>query len=189
MKHDRIQPRRRTASQAEKRLERTGAGLPGLAPLSRRRENRFFQSLLLSSAMLNRAYVKLSKKNKILTVVREVYLRKDIFCGSELCEKCYDSNTLKASLADGHVLAQRLSGPSKGSKAPVDYLVIDTNIVLHQMDLLNKPNFRNVIVLQTVLNEVKNQSPQLYSDLRELCADPEKQFYVFSNEFREYVLR
>lgn len=138
--------------------------------------------------MLNRTYVKFGKKNKILTVVKEVYLRKDIFCGSELCTECYSSKTLRASLADGHALSQRLSSAPKGSSKPVDYLVIDTNIVLHQMDILNKPNFRNVVVLQTVLDEVKNQSHQLYADLRELCSDPEKQFYVFSNEFREYVL-
>jgi exosome complex exonuclease DIS3/RRP44 len=139
--------------------------------------------------MLNRSYVKLTRKNKILTVVNEVYLRKDIFCGSELCTTCYSSKTLKASLQEGHMLSQRLSGPSKGSKANNDYLIIDTNIVLHQMDVLNKPNLKNVVVLQTVLSEVKNQSPQLYVDLRELCADPQKQFYVFSNEFREYVQR
>ena len=94
---------------------------------------------------------------------------------------------MKASLAESHILSQRLSGPSKGSKQPNDYLIIDTNIVLHQMDVLNKPHLKNVVVLQTVLSEVKNQSPQLYADLRDLCADPEKQFYVFSNEFREYV--
>jgi exosome complex exonuclease DIS3/RRP44 len=135
--------------------------------------------------MLNRTYVRLGKKNKILTVLKEVYLRKDIFCGSELCPNCYTSKTLKASIVDGHTHAQRLSSAPKGSKKPVDYLVIDTNIVLHQMDILNKQNFTNVVVLQTVLSEVKNQSPQLYSDLRELCSDPEKRFYVFSNEFRE----
>lgn len=137
--------------------------------------------------MLNRAYIKFGKKNKIGTLLKEVYLRKDIFCGSELCEECYNARTIKASLSDGPAMTQRLRGPSKGSKKAVDYLIIDTNIVLHQMDLLNKPNLKNVVVLQTVLSEVKNQSPQLYSDLRDLCADPEKQFYVFSNEFREYV--
>lgn len=149
---------------------------------------RLFPSPQLT-AMLNRTYVKFGKKNKILTVVKELYLRKDIFCGSELCSECYSSKTLRASLADGHTLSQRLSSAPKGSSKPVDYLVIDTNIVLHQMDILNKPNFRNIVVLQTVLNEVKNQSQQLHADLRELCSDPEKQFYVFSNEFREYVTK
>lgn len=141
----------------------------------------------VAAKMLNRAYIKFGKKNKIGTLLKEVYLRKDIFCGSELCTDCYNARTVKASFTDGHVATQRLSGPAKPSKKPVDYLIIDTNIVLHQMDLLNKPNLKNVVVLQTVLSEVKNQSPQLYSDLRELCADPEKRFYVFSNEFREYV--
>lgn len=139
--------------------------------------------------MLNRAYVKFGKKNKILTLVKEVYLRTDIYCGSEICQKCYTAQAVKASLAEGHALSQRLAAPSKGSKKAVDYLVIDTNIVLHQMDLLNKPTLQNIIVLQTVLSEVKNQSPQLYADLRELCADPEKHFYVFSNEFHKYVPR
>lgn len=138
--------------------------------------------------MLNRTYVRLGKKNKILTVVKEVYLRKDIFCGSEACLKCYSSKTLKASIVDGHTHSQRLATTPKGAKKVVDYLIVDTNIVLHQMDILNKPNLKNVVVLQTVLAEVKNQSPQLYSDLRELCSDPEKRFYVFSNEFREYEL-
>lgn len=83
------------------------------------------------------------------TVVREHYLRSDIPCGSELCQRCVP---LYEALADGQLtlpndeddmdtkLQKRVS-PVLGRKGRIiregdstgHYLIIDTNVALHQV--------------------------------------------------------
>jgi exosome complex exonuclease DIS3/RRP44 len=60
------------------------------------------------------------------------------------------------------------------------------------MDLFEiETAFTDVIVLQTVLEEVKNRSLPLYHRLVSLTKNEDKRFYVFFNEFRmeTYVAR
>jgi exosome complex exonuclease DIS3/RRP44 len=65
------------------------------------------------------------------------------------------------------------------------YLIPDTNAFLYAMDLFEVENaFKDVIVLQTVLEEVRNRSLPLYHRLIGLTDVEEKRFYVFFNEFR-----
>ncbi len=42
--------------------------------------------------------------------------------------------------------------------------------------------FQDVVVLQTVLDEVRNRSPAIYQRVRALLNRPDKRFHVFSNE-------
>jgi exosome complex exonuclease DIS3/RRP44 len=66
------------------------------------------------------------------------------------------------------------------------YIVVDTNIILQSIDLLeNSQIFFDVIVPQTVLDEVRNKSFPIYNRIRTLCKDNEKRFIVFHNEFHE----
>lgn len=72
------------------------------------------------------------------------------------------------------------------------YLMPDTNALLNGMDLFEQTNsFHDVIVLQTVLEELKNRSLPLYNRLIALTKSEEKRFYLFFNEFRAetYVRR
>src|ERR1700710_2794704 len=72
------------------------------------------------------------------------------------------------------------------------YLIPDTNAFLTGMDLFElETAFKDVIVLQTVLEEVKNRSLPLYHRLIALSKSEEKRCYVFFNEFRmeTYVAR
>ena len=72
------------------------------------------------------------------------------------------------------------------------YLVPDTNALLNGMDLFEeKSGFYDVIVLQTVLEELKNRSLPLYNRVIALTKSEEKRFYVFFNDFRveTYVVR
>jgi exosome complex exonuclease DIS3/RRP44 len=55
------------------------------------------------------------------------------------------------------------------------------------MDVMEHKSIENVIVLQTVLDEVKNRSIPHYKRLRTLIDNATKRFYVFSNEFHKYV--
>jgi len=72
------------------------------------------------------------------------------------------------------------------------YILPDTNAFLSGMDLFEVGTaFYDVIVLQTVLEEVKNRSLPLYHRLITLTKNEDKRFYVFFNEFRRetYVQR
>jgi exosome complex exonuclease DIS3/RRP44 len=72
------------------------------------------------------------------------------------------------------------------------YLIPDTNAFLNGMDLFEiEDSFKDVIVLQTVLEEVKNRSLPLYHRLVNLTKNEDKRFYTFFNDFRmeTYVTR
>lgn len=62
------------------------------------------------------------------------------------------------------------------------YIIPDTNVILHQIDLMENSALTNIIVLQTVLEEVKHQSMNIYKRIREVIADESRHIYVFSNE-------
>lgn len=65
------------------------------------------------------------------------------------------------------------------------YLVPDTNAFLNAMDLFEqKSGFQDVIILQTVLEELRNRSLPLYNRLIGLTKSEDKHFYVFFNDFR-----
>ena len=68
----------------------------------------------------------------------------------------------------------------------------DTNALLNGMDLFEQNSaFYDVIILQTVLEELRNRSLPLYNRLISLTKSEDKHFYVFFNDFRleTYVLR
>lgn len=72
------------------------------------------------------------------------------------------------------------------------YVLPDTNALLSGIDLLEQTsNFRDIIIVQTVLEELKNRSLPLYNRVISLTRSEEKHVYVFFNEFRHdtYVLR
>jgi exosome complex exonuclease DIS3/RRP44 len=50
------------------------------------------------------------------------------------------------------------------------------------MDFMEHPSVKDVIVAQTVLDEVRNRSPQAYARLRSIVSATDRRFYVFSNE-------
>ena len=72
------------------------------------------------------------------------------------------------------------------------YIVPDTNALLNALDAFEQTSaFYDVIILQTVLEELRNRSLPLYNRLVGLTKSEEKRFYVFFNDFRleTYVVR
>ena len=68
----------------------------------------------------------------------------------------------------------------------------DTNALLNGLDLFEqKTGFYDVIILQTVLEELRNRSLPLYNRVIGLTQSEDKHFYVFFNDFRleTYVVR
>ncbi|CAO2834115.1 unnamed protein product [Amaranthus hypochondriacus] len=111
----------------------------------------------------SKSFFKKTKGGKVLKVVREHYLRDDIYCGASICKTC-DSSVARLS-SDASTI-----------------LIVDTNVVLNQIDLLENPAINEVVVLSVVLDEVKNKNLSVYNRLRTLCSNSQRKFFVFSNE-------
>ena len=105
-----------------------------------------------------------TRTGKILKIVREHYLRDDI------------DNGLNGEKLDQH--------PSLHNDliAKEHYLIPDTNVLLQQMDVFEHSCIQNVIVLQTVLREIRHRSSPVYRRLNEIISNPDKNFFVFTNE-------
>ncbi|KAI1762984.1 RNB-domain-containing protein [Hypoxylon sp. FL1150] len=132
----------------------------------------------------SKIYVRSTKSGKVQKIVREVYLRQDIPCSSPLCSKCLN---IAPRTAAGELIPFVLSDKPAGIKAYPQghYLVPDTNALLNAMDLFEQSSaFYDVVILQTVLEELRNRSLPLYNRLIGLTKSEDKRFYVFFNEFR-----
>ena len=132
----------------------------------------------------SKVFIRSLKSGRVQKVVREQYLRKDIPCSSQLCSACA---TNAAADASGHVPKPVLSRqPAKTKAFPTGhYIMPDTNVLLTAIDLLEHSDaFYDVIVLQTVLDELRNRSLPLYNRIMNLVGSEEKRFYLFFNEFR-----
>lgn len=137
-----------------------------------------------STTLSSKTYLRTLKSGKVQKVVRELYLRQDIPCSSSLCTECID--IVPAGFHDKRepfVLSATPAGTKVYSEG--HYLVPDTNAFLNAMDFFEAENtVQDVIVLQTVLEEVKNRSLPLYHRLIALTKNDGKRFYVFFNDFR-----
>ncbi|XP_071174781.1 exosome complex exonuclease RRP44-like isoform X2 [Mytilus edulis] len=132
--------------------------------------------------LTTKTFIKKTKKGSIIKIVREHYLRDDITCGCQSCTIC-DKNDVKP-------LESKPVNKSKLCKKS-HYLILDTNVVFHQIDVVEDPSIQNVIVLQTVLEEIRHRSAPAYKRVKDFIANPDKHFYTFCNEFNKdtYVER
>lgn len=121
----------------------------------------------------SKVFVKKTRKGGVMKVVREHYLRDDVWCGASHCMNCGQT--------EDNLLDPSPQSSSKLCSFP-HYLLLDTNIVLHQVDVLEDPIFKNVIILQTVLQEVQHLNASVYKRIRDIISNKERKFYVFSNE-------
>ena len=88
-----------------------------------------------------KSFVKKTRKGNIVQIQREHYLRDDIGCGSLLCDACLFPHSLRK--LDGEVVVgddgedmddYEDSGRVESGEGSIPtYLVVDTNIVLHQV--------------------------------------------------------
>lgn len=56
-----------------------------------------------------------------------------------------------------------------------------------QIDILEEDAIINVVILQTVLEEIRHKSSNVYKKLRNIIKDPKRKFFVFINEHHRYV--
>lgn len=97
-----------------------------------------------------------TRRGKVRRVVRERYLRDDIACLSRASDEgaAAPSTGGPPSGGPGTDLCRLSARPYHGR-----YLVLDTNVVLHQIDLLERscPALCDVVILGTVLEETKHR--------------------------------
>ncbi|NWV59797.1 RRP44 exonuclease, partial [Malurus elegans] len=136
--------------------------------------------------LTSRTFVKRTRAGAVVKVVREHYLRDDIACGAAACRLCpaAPGTGTGNGNANGNApgLEARPSGPASSLCPGPHFLLPDTNLLLHQIDILEHPVIKNVIVLQTVLQEVRHRSAPVYKRIRDVIQNPEKHFYSFTNE-------
>ncbi|RKP01318.1 hypothetical protein CXG81DRAFT_12153 [Caulochytrium protostelioides] len=121
----------------------------------------------------NHVFLRKTKKGSVAKIVKEHYLRTDIACGSKACTTCTPCK--RANLAEA-------LPPFPGSQVG-EYIVPDTNVLFHHLDVIEHPSISNLVILQTVLEELRHRSFQCFQRVRRLIDDPDRHFYVFSNDF------
>lgn len=115
-----------------------------------------------------RHFFKKTRKGKVVQPVQEKYLHADFECGY---------------ICGGNVSATKLG--ELVSQAPHrQLLVLDTNIAMHQIDVLEYscPATSLVVVLQTALQELKHLSNTIYQRMLDLIKDPSRCFIFYPNE-------
>ncbi|KAF9448203.1 RNB-domain-containing protein [Macrolepiota fuliginosa MF-IS2] len=127
------------------------------------------------AVITQRKFFKKTARGKVIKVLRERYLRDDVACGIQNCIACHSS--LDSTL------------PVAGAPHPLfpdgHFVLPDTNVFLSQMDLVESPLFAPpIILLQTVMEEVRHRSLPLYNRLKALTKMDEKKIWVFYNEYR-----
>ncbi|EIN05091.1 RNB-domain-containing protein [Punctularia strigosozonata HHB-11173 SS5] len=134
----------------------------------------------MDAVITQRKFFKKTARGKVIKVIRERYLRDDVGCGIEDCRECEHAPSGSAS----NFLP--ISGDRQHASFPHGHFVLpDTNIFLAQMDLLESTLFSPpVILLQTVLEEVRHRSLPLYNRLKALIKADDKRIWVFYNEYR-----
>lgn len=162
-------------------------------------EKNKFAKFPIFTMIVSKIFHKKTRRGNVIKIIREHYLRDDVGCGIHECslgrsEKkfCVDPDDLDKKTCK--ISTENLSNSSVSSSSVVDkshIIVIDTNVALHQMDVLEDVAIKNVIVPQTVVEELKHRNPPAYKKLKEVLSDEEKHFYYFHNEFHKdtYVER
>lgn len=101
-------------------------------------------------------------------------MRTDLWCGSSSCVIC------------PHEEHDRVLSKDPVSKSSIyphgHYLILDTNVILDQIDVFEENVIEDIIILQTVLDEVKHRSAAVYKRLRDILKVPGRRIYTFVNE-------
>ncbi|KAH8092215.1 RNB-domain-containing protein [Cristinia sonorae] len=128
------------------------------------------------AAVTQRKFFKKTARGKVIKVLRERYLRDDVSCGIQRCGLC--TSDVEATLPP-------LGTQDHKTLLFGHYVVPDTNVFLAQMDLMESPLFTTpIILLQTVMEEVRHRSLPLFNRLKALVNADDKRVWVFYNEYR-----
>ncbi|XP_037952749.1 exosome complex exonuclease RRP44-like isoform X1 [Teleopsis dalmanni] len=121
-----------------------------------------------------REYTRKTRRGNVLKVVREHYLRDDLSCGSDICNVCNRQDVPPVLLRERMLRTTLFDFPH--------YIVLDSNIILDQIDVLEEDVLCNVIIFATVMNEVRKKSSVIYKRFKNVLQLKTRGFYAFINE-------
>lgn len=124
--------------------------------------------------LTTKVFFRKTKGGNIFKTVREHYLRDDIHCGFKTCTNCKGKPRNMLDVEDASAKSSLITSPY--------FLILDTNIILDQIDILEEDTITNVIILQTVLEEIRHKSSTVYKKLKEIIGSAKRQFFIFVNE-------
>lgn len=134
-------------------------------------------NLVIDRPCYIKSFFKRTRRGSIVKIVREHYLRKDIYCGVQTCSNCRDQPK--------EILIS--SSPRRGISKIVEskHVVIpDAPVFFNQMDALEDDAFCNdIIILQTIRNEIRSRNLSLFSRIKNFPRH--RHFYMFMNEYHE----
>ena len=81
---------------------------------------------MLDNQVRQKTFVRKTKRGKIIKIVREHYLRDDVWCGSVLCTECPQT--------PADIVLQANSSLKSSICQYPHYIIPDTNVVLHQVE-------------------------------------------------------
>lgn len=120
-------------------------------------------------------YARKTRRGAVRKEVAEKYVRDDVGCG-----------LLRGAPVDAAFIASTAEAARRAGE-PCGWVVPDTNVVLHQMDVLEHGGvdatlLDRLIICQTVAEEVKHNDRQLFRRLCALLADERRDVVLFANE-------
>lgn len=126
-----------------------------------------------SNNQQHKAFFKRTRKGKVIRVFQEKYLRDDANYGHLL----------------GELVTQEHIQTLVGDALHRQLLVLDTNVAVHQLDVLEHecPATGVVVVLQTVLQELRNLNLACYKRMFSLLKNEKRTFIFFPNELCKYT--
>ena len=130
-----------------------------------------------------------TRRGNVVKIVEERYLRTDLGLGAR------HGKTLTAAdmaLPQPPPVAEASSSSSSasGQLQPLAWLVPDTNVVLHQLDLLEFegcPHLDHVIILETVAEEVRHNNLAAHKRLVRLLKSERRRVVFFANEHSRHT--
>lgn len=169
-------------------------------------------------SVIQKQYLRKTNKGKVQKLCREHYLRNDIPCGSSSCLDCkrilstihlddQHSELITPEEEDGQpehsreiventkkrrrlILLSELGRQGHRKITNPHYVVLDTNVVLRQIDLIEASSFGiDLIIPQTVLDEVRHRSLPIFNRLKSLINETDStgkfaRGWIFWNETR-----
>ena len=119
-----------------------------------------------------------TRKGKVRRVVRERYLREDVSLGVSLAQGDEPVAIASAAAFESALIEQQQQQQQRV------VLVLDTNIVLGQLDLLETAStlLSNCVVCDTVLRETASNNLAAKARLVRLLRDPSRFYVAFANE-------
>ncbi|KAL0491346.1 cytoplasmic exosome RNAse DIS3L/RPR44 [Acrasis kona] len=140
-----------------------------------------------------KAFSKLNKKGNVVRVIREHYLRDDIWCKSLACNICrHEDAVLEApeivtKMSKTALKKQKKKAPEMPEVSDYipQYIIPSVDVSMKYLDILEECQKKNIIFCETVseeANQTQHSQKRKYQRIRNLINNQERCSILFANE-------